>query len=199
MQTAAFRASARVRSPGLALLLGRACRPDGAGACGVGSCGRALGAARRVDRLATRLAAHRGFRGVAVQSYLAFEIGGDDQVRLVNLVALGVEDEEVGLADLPADHEDHARRLDGDVGDVGIGDHDEARVRVETHEMGLVDDDAERLGAFGLGLRDVLRLRFASRRRFRLLTNAENSGGWFIRSFLPGFSQRSATANFGLP
>ena len=52
----------------------------------------------------------------------AVEIAGDRDVETGDLLAVGVEEEDVGLPDRDADHVDAARGADDRIGDLGIGD-----------------------------------------------------------------------------
>ena len=78
----------------------------------------------------------------------AVEIARDRDVEAADLVAFGVEEEDVGLSDRRADDVGAARRADDRVGDLGIGDQhvlDVAR-QVDHHRLADAERNEARVG-----------------------------------------------------
>ena len=84
----------------------------------------------------------------------------DADVEGQNLLALGVEEEGVGLAHLGGQQEDAARRAHHRIDDIRIGDQHIARVGIELHDRRLVERQGQALmgGAAAGGNGDHLRI-----------------------------------------
>ena len=137
-----FGALAPQPAPPAAPVVCRNCVGDLPGAVGFGGAARR---ARKHDRAVHRFSADLRVRRVAAQNVVQrLDVGLDADFDVGDLAAIGVEEEDVGLPELAADHVGAARRAHGGVGDCRVGDQDVARIGRQIDDRRLAERQHER-------------------------------------------------------